>query len=137
MVTVKVGRQFGSHCWHVLPVDCDLLGILLSLWANNQKEQAEHGGHRRGFMGYVVLIAASILVLEGDPSDPVTLFCSDEASAATREAWNALVASDLRRLVELTGKPLVCRGDETKLILPPSPTRGSVLHVSHGANRVL
>lgn len=81
--------------------------MLGDLWANNKAEESSKGGHRRGFMGYVVLLASNILQLEGRSWDPVTLFYAAEEKVEAKRKWYALVDGEIRPVVDIISKPLV------------------------------
>jgi hypothetical protein len=57
-------------------------------------------------MGYVVLLAQAVVSHEDARWDPLTLFYSDDAHAATRKQWEALVSDELRGVLDIISKPL-------------------------------
>lgn len=72
---------------------------IVSLYQDNQAEEARDGGHRRGFMGFVLKMCQRII----DSKIDISLYTDSEIV----EQWNELIATQVQPLLVIAAKPLV------------------------------
>ena len=94
-----------SELFTQLVRDCNIMQRVLDAWRMNKGEQARPRGHRKGYMGHLILITTCLRHLQGKYADPLTLV--GDAQPQLASDWTRFVTEKLDPIHLVNSMPLV------------------------------
>eukprot|EP00730_Choanoeca_flexa_P003972 TRINITY_DN11555_c3_g1_i2.p1 TRINITY_DN11555_c3_g1~~TRINITY_DN11555_c3_g1_i2.p1 ORF type:complete len:962 (+),score=302.41 TRINITY_DN11555_c3_g1_i2:187-3072(+) len=99
-------QEFPEDLFKHVFTDCQLIHRLTTLWRASMAEEAEAKGHRRGYMGYLLIVARRILAWAGSEHDPIAQYHADADQSEVKAAWSSLVEEQLKPAIAVASQPL-------------------------------